>query len=655
MLVLGQGPGLLERKGNAVVWRSIRILLFVPVICLPVSGRSEDHIDLCERLDQLLADYRGHGLPLPPDDVRLVLREFEDGTVNGERQFHLKLAFRVGPGEKPNTAIYWLGCEPTAFKGDNADQDAEPSADLVEKTRAADIDHDQRVFPPYPDLALAIQCHARGWTELAGALLDRSRTTNRSNESAYWGARPRDDRLAVGLLAWNYWCRRFARSQVDRSPIVAQLQRLIDGKFVADDAAHRNVVIDMAATLVPRDTEPGSLDAAVESLLELQIDNAWPVFEDLFSDPGAERNPSFRQLQGAGLEAVPTLIKHLHDFRLTRSVEHHRFGYSWHIRIADVVALLLNGLNPEKFAFDFRANEGRGRALDEAHVLHWWTENQGEKALDYLLKSAVAADSQGRRQGNKGILRALAQRFPDEFLRLFEEQLKGDENLYPFFETLRQSEVSQEQKSRILLIGVQHKDSHNRVSALRQLLSMQHPDAVPRLLRELDGIPRTPAVPYWKSAAGSIAELVNNTDDVRAWNAFETTARRVDVGQRLEMIDGLSNCSKRQRDRVIAALTKFLDDDSVRDISQEPAFLPGESAEKAMERMNRDLFSGPCAGFFFHRLAVRDFAAMQLAYLLELPVNVHSEWTAHEWNRLRERVRGALAERPKGASEERKR
>lgn len=284
-------------------------------------------------------------------------------------------------------------------------------------------------------------------------------------------------------------------------------------------------------------------------------------------------------------------------------------------------------------------------SLDEAHVIHWWTEAQGTKALDYLLKNAVTADSRGKRQANEGVLRALGQRYSDELVKVFEEQIEKVEHVYALFDALADSKASDEQKARLFLAAAASEDPWKRDFALRNLLPMKHPEAVPLLVRELENLPHTPKVPYWESDAHRFAQLVNDTDDDRAWDAFEKTAKRVDIGQRLEMIQAIANCSERQRDRVVATLTKFLDDEEVRSLQREPQIREGEDPSKAFERMRSDLFFGPCAGFIFHRLAVRDFAALQIAHKLGLVVDENSTWNEDDWTKLRDRVRAALSAR----------
>ncbi len=59
----------------------------------------------------------------------------------------------------------------------------------------------------------------------------------------------------------------------------------------------------------------------------------------------------------------------------------------------------------------------------------------------------------------------------------------------------------------------------------------------------------------------------------------------------------------------------------------------------------QNLFLGPSAGFLFERLAVRDFAALQLADKLGLAASAEPSWKAADWESLRTEVRDALANR----------
>ena len=95
----------------------------------------------------------------------------------------------------------------------------------------------------------------------------------------------------------------------------------------------------------------------------------------------------------------------------------------------------------------------------------------------------------------------------------------------------------------------------------------------------------------------------------------------------MEMMNGMNRCSisKKNHERRFAFLAAFLDDAAVRE-------MPDASFE-------RGKFTGPCAGFGISRLAVRDFAAMQLARILDMKESPDEFWTNTQWEELRRKVR----------------
>jgi hypothetical protein len=80
---------------------------------------------------------------------------------------------------------------------------------------------------------------------------------------------------------------------------------------------------------------------------------------------------------------------------------------------------------------------------------------------------------------------------------------------------------------------------------------------------------------------------------------------------------------KRWRRERLKLLGSFLDDATVRD----------QATSKQYE--------GPCAGFIYDRIEVRDFVALELASLLGIKVELKLDRTPEEWAKLRTQVREA--------------
>jgi hypothetical protein len=123
-----------------------------------------------------------------------------------------------------------------------------------------------------------------------------------------------------------------------------------------------------------------------------------------------------------------------------------------------------------------------------------------------------------------------------------------------------------------------------------------------------------------------LVHLVRTANEPTAWAALEKTAKRVEVGLRMEFLDEVVwwNLSDATRSAVLRFLSRFLDDAEVR-VAAGPKY------------------EGPYAARDFARIEVRDHAARQIAGLLRLDVHPEPKWTAPEWAKFREDVRKALA------------
>jgi hypothetical protein len=613
------------------------LLAWISVV-VPTPGYADD-----ETLARLLVKYREYGLPMPSRDAQLVLRQHGGSVVGGVPQYRYDLALQDKLGGK---VMNWIGTVAERPSGTIKETIQTPTAEHASKSETAyltsHVGGDQHI-----DLVLAIHCQDKGWKELAQALLSRSRTLPRHRSADRRRERPQDDQAALALAAWDYWCEQFIREPGDRQPIIARLKTLAAGKLRLSSKAKLNLIADMELTLTKRPKPASELEAAIDSLIDLggeRNDHNWfpPSVES-----ASRSHRGYARLRDAGFEAVPVLIAHLDDHRLTRCMGSSRRG-AWHARIADAVAVLLDGLATEPFSYDLLVAEGRGRQLDRAHVVHWWMEAQGTKALDYLKSHAVTVERRGEPEANEAILQALGQRYPGELVELFPEKLPLVTNSYPLFKALEDSRATKEEKVRLLLAAAKDKESSNRIRAIYGLLALQHEQAVPLLVHEIESFPHTPKKPYWLCDARDIPKLVVRSKDDRAWNAMRAMSKRVDIGQRMELIAAAGRCS-RDEARVIDFLGSFLRDHEVRVIT----FPIPESPIKAGE-LEKDLFLGPCAGFIWHRLAVRDLASVELARHLHIDIDDGALQREKDWDELRIKVAAGLAARTKKNAEAKK-
>jgi hypothetical protein len=78
---------------------------------------------------------------------------------------------------------------------------------------------------------------------------------------------------------------------------------------------------------------------------------------------------------------------------------------------------------------------------------------------------------------------------------------------------------------------------------------------------------------------------------------------------------------ERTRSQRLQFLLGFLTDESIRD-----------------EKVHPERYEGPCAGFVFHELSVRNLAAMTVAGIVDLRTRVEPDWTETQWSALRSRI-----------------
>jgi hypothetical protein len=171
-------------------------------------------------------------------------------------------------------------------------------------------------------------------------------------------------------------------------------------------------------------------------------------------------------------------------------------------------------------------------------------------------------------------------------------------------------------------------DMECRRAVLQYLADLGSDIFVTNLVMTLDELPSDASSPeLWTCPEASYTRLVVKTTDRRVWDAFLRFTRRAGVGLRLESLNGLhhSCLGSNTAPQRIGCLAEFLSDGEMRDMSTD-----------------RGKYSGPCAGFTFKKITVRQFAAMSLGILLRLQERPAPDWTAKQWEGFILRVRSEL-------------
>jgi hypothetical protein len=583
-----------------------------------IRRRAKQLVGMLEnRLDGLLADYRGFGYPMPPADAPLVWFEPESAPAGHPTLF--ELSFLLEPGTEDRPAVVMQGTRERWLSW-------RPRSEVLSLTRLTRLQIkrlvDSVIIDEETGLVLAIHCQARGWEALAQALVDKR---------SQWSDRPA---ILLRSGTWERWSGALSLAGADWPLIAKQLRALIAADKALDTEANRALLAALEVSLVPSKARPGSAEALIDGLMRVRGDGN----VDKASDP------HYRRLLEQGFDAVPALIEHLIDQRLTRAVDRgtgpeppYRPAYRY--RVCHLASDLLRGIadgglkeapaaeSPEEEPF-----EPHPKVLKKADARAWWNKAQALGEERYLL-SRVLPEGGAPQGENTHLLRLLGHKYPQHLVRAYRTILVKypEADSQPFAEAICASRLGKETKKELLLDGLRNEDPEHREAATA--LRRQDPGCFAELLVTLlDGLPRTPTGTYRDSPTEWYASLVSQQEDPRAWRALERAARRADAGLRMHYLLVLGNLpfpfraplDERQCRRRLAFLAAFLDDATVRDLGSDPK-----------------KFAGEFVAARFPRLEARNLAAWQMARILRMEVDPVPEWTAGQWAQLRAEVRQA--------------
>ena len=590
-------------------------------------------------LDQLLADYRTYGLPLPPEKAPLVRFKLYSGDTtfiiddNGKQKAitsasRFALGFLIEPATKKSKAKLLRGTQTWRVPAEDVGAVID-----IKSLQAKDFDEGQweasmgdgwlttgRFGKPFVALVDALQMHARGWSE-AGDVFEKGFR----DDSSYV------PQTAVRLLAWEYWNGRLLDSATDHWPAACkQLKTIRAAELELNTLENRRFLKSLEAALVPSKSKSGSIESLIDELINVRV-----------SPREYESNDRLARILDLGFEAVPALLEHLHDDRLTRyrkwsEVLNDSSRPDYHYRVSDMASSLLQAIAGTDASCEW-PNDRNDRSAEKALAEVWWkgARKQGEETyfVANVLPPLPVADSPGNEFAAQkdewpveSHVRLLGKKYPHRLVQIYRDVLENRPRMQTsaIVEALSASSLAEKDKAALFILAARNKSFKHRYAALLELKKREAEQFVTLLVATLDELPCTPVDCYSRCIEAKFAYQVYSTDDRRAWQALERAARRVDVGLRMQVLGNINylQSTATQRPLRLAFLAAFLDDDSLRDIATNPK-----------------MFNGIYAGYPFPRLEVRNFAAMQILSLVGTRADFNVEWTAAKWATFRERMR----------------
>jgi hypothetical protein len=539
--------------------------------------------DVCSaRLDQLLAVYREYGLPLPPPDASLVLAPTTDGFAPAGSEFRFfRLELRTFTPEEAAR---------TDSRGDRA---------TTVKPDPVALFHDNYASA---DFHFAIQCHERGWKPLACAAFRK------------WLAKAeRRAERQLAYDAWEYWLRELAEGRTPLPLCATYLRRAFPRTGIEDDNGECAAMLrslDLAAA--PTRSAPGSDDALIDELIE--------------QTGRPDNSPAYQALARRGFDAVPALIAHLGDDRLTRfcnPLALNRQEWWSFLRVRDVVHQLLC-----EFA---GVRLGDGDAASRTFAAgQWFADAQKLGEEEYLVARVKLLSGQSVRTLLPLFFEKYPRRVPEAYRAVLDNQPSTYSTGDRCAQAIAEGPLPPEEKRRAFEFAAAHADPGHRIVGLQRLIELDPKRGTELLVAALDALPADA-----DASEVRIAALAANVAESSAWESLARAVRRAGVGTRTELFALVADQVKPApgaRKYRLAFLASYLDDDAQWD--GRPRFssrVPGPSIPSEMPAVR-----------LFAQNEVRNWAAFKLLDVLGLKEKPDRDWTAEQWAALRQKVRAKV-------------
>jgi hypothetical protein len=381
--------------------------------------------------------------------------------------------------------------------------------------------------------------------------------------------------------------------------------------------SRRGLIRELAAAVHAKPAAPSSTEALLLDWSKRSCETN--SFEIYYEELRGDVNEPAREIVLRGKAAIPELIALCGDPRISAR----RDGQHYILRVGQLAQFLLEQMT----TVSRHADE---HPTTVANWLAWW-QKEGNVDERTFFMSRVFSRWEGRIiEVHDAPARVLAEKYPEAMPQLCNEfRQLAESHVSPFTltEALALSRLPGPRRLQLLEEFVWRGSLGQRYFALRQLAAVNRERCDELVLRLLEKTSDDATLLYWNRPEAASLLVVAELDEPQVWRAYQRIAQRSHVSLRLQMLSLGWSGTEENRPLRLALLAGFLDDDAVH--------IRGEAGYQ---------IEGSTAAFDFPEIAVRDFAAWQIANILGLPDNPDPSWSAEQWSGLREQVRQRLNE-----------
>ncbi len=431
----------------------------------------------------------------------------------------------------------------------------------------------------------------------------------------------RDPQLLLGETFFERQYDRIPEGSANWRDVHTRMKAIFTELPALKNEGRQKLLDDLATSLAAKAPAAGSTEALV--LEWAKHPPAERFGFSLFSDyrPDGPNAPALAVVV-RGFDAIPDLIALLDDQRITthQSVPFNRILPQL-LRVGDLASELLQQVTGVRLTT--ADNETEAEAWRK-----WWGKVRVKPERDYYL-GTIFEISDGKIAGiNPAAACIIAHKFPAVLSSLCTEfSNRATTDAWPFelAQAVAGSGLPKGQRVKLLAAFAQRGTLSHRRGVLLALADLDGADCAKILIPLLEKFPKDTVGRYWASPEAGMSYVVVKLEDDAVWRAYLRAAKGSSVGLRMEMMDHFAAGAK-NRERRLAFLAAFLDDETARDATSDPK-----------------RFAEPFAASEFPRLAVRDFVAMRIANVLGLEDTPEKSWDAEKWAGLRRKVRGKLS------------
>lgn len=559
----------------------MKVLLLLLTLTLQLKGGE---------YDKLLALADKWGLPKPhPDSTYVKVSAYRSGDQDF---YHLGFV----PPDQPNTAL--LGFKEVNLEG----MLARPSTRFktLKSSSLEDLAYSNTFQGTHLSLITSIHLLRLGHEELGSKTLKASLKHDAGHHRSPFHIQENqspESTLAGACIAQAI--KDITAEKPDFKEIKRRIEMVLTDFPKLKSEATSYLLTSLQASIDHPVAKPGS----IESLIEAYLMSGG--VEGLMAS-GHKENPSRSALVRKGFAAIPHLIKHLDDKRMTNHLMQGFNNFSSYPMTADqVISSLLQDFANNEFGSNWLRRQ-QGYSSTKEAVEAWWKTAKAMGEKNYVAKFTIVKKEKNEVSLSSDLLLIASDRYPELLPDFYNTTLKSKSQNWEVSHAIASSpKIPLETRKKILLKGIASRNLDHRHYALHQLWEIDQPAAEEILLRQIKKAPKTTKTEYWLDRNADLTLLVSQSRNPAIWKSTHDLLHRADLGMRMELISNLRPPEDAPREILFSffqVFDRYAYDKTVRSEDSSPKY------------------GGPGAGFPYTRLALGDFIHLHYDAWLELDV-----------------------------------